>query len=151
MINLLSIFGTRPEAIKMEPALNNFEQHPQNEPISKQKAFQPKANFQREAVPSIHAVDSFHPKDKIVALNVLNDPNVLPRLPCSIPQDSAAYLHRACPVQFRRTAQRIYTGPAQWNPKAISSGWHSCSDSVTDFTGVPSENWPPISSWQTAL
>jgi len=30
MIKLLSIFGTRPEAIKMAPIINGLEQHPKN-------------------------------------------------------------------------------------------------------------------------
>jgi len=36
-MKILSIFGTRPEAGKMAPIIKGLEQHPENEPICKQK------------------------------------------------------------------------------------------------------------------
>ena len=69
----LSIFGTRPEAIQMALVIKGLEQRPQNEPICKQKAFQPKAHFQRSSITSIPAANPLHQQDHVVALNDFND------------------------------------------------------------------------------
>jgi hypothetical protein len=46
----LSIFGTRPEAIQMALVIKGLEQRPQNEPICKQKAFQPLGYLARHSL-----------------------------------------------------------------------------------------------------